>query len=158
MKFAMNGALTIGTLDGANIEIREEAGAENFFLFGLTAEEVYRRKAEGYNPHSYYEQNQELRDVIDRIKDGTFSHGNTELFKPIVDQLLYDDPYMLMADYHSYIECQKQVAITYRDQEKWTRMAILNSARMGKFSSDRTIKEYCDEIWKVSPVKIKLES
>lgn len=158
MKFAMNGALTIGTLDGANIEIREEAGAENFFLFGLTAEEVYRRKAEGYNPHSYYEQNQELRDVIDRIKDGTFSHGNTELFKPIVDQLLYDDPYMLMADYHSYIECQKQVAITYRDQEKWTRMAILNSARMGKFSSDRTIKEYCDEIWKVSSVKIKLES
>lgn len=158
MKFAMNGALTIGTLDGANIEIREEAGEENFFLFGLTAEEVYRRKAEGYKPYHYYEQNQELREVIDRIKDGTFSHGNTELFKPIVDHLLSDDTYMLLADFHSYIECQKQVAITYRDQEKWTKMSILNSARMGKFSSDRTIKEYCDEIWKVSPVKIKLES
>lgn len=158
MKFAMNGALTIGTLDGANIEIREEAGEENFFLFGLTAEEVYRRKAEGYNPYHYYEQNHELRDVIDRIKDGTFSHGNTELFKPIVDHLLYDDTYMLLADFHSYVECQKHVAMTYRDQEKWTKMSILNSARMGKFSSDRTIKEYCEQIWKVSPVKIKLES
>ncbi len=158
MKFAMNGALTIGTLDGANIEIREEAGEENFFLFGLTAEEVYHRKAEGYNPYHYYEQNQELRDVIDRIKDGTFSHGDTELFKPIVDHLLYDDTYMLLADYHSYVECQKHVAMTYKDQEKWTKMSILNSARMGKFSSDRTIKEYCDEIWKVNPVQIKLES
>lgn len=158
MKFAMNGALTIGTLDGANIEIREEAGEENFFLFGLTAEEVYRRKAEGYNPYHYYEQNQELREVIDRIKDGTFSHGNTELFKPIVDHLLTDDTYMLLADFHSYVECQKQVAITYKDQEKWTKMSILNSARMGKFSSDRTIKEYCEQIWKVNPVKIKLES
>ena len=157
MKFAMNGALTIGTLDGANIEIREEAGEENFFLFGLTAEEVYRRKAEGYYAMDYYEGNEELKGVIDSIKDGYFSHGDTELFRPIVDSLLYDDPYMLLADYHSYIECQKQVAITYRDQKKWTKMSILNSARMAKFSSDRTIGEYCNEIWDAKPVQIKFD-
>lgn len=157
MKFAMNGAVTIGTLDGANIEIRDEAGHENFFLFGLTADEVYRLKASGYNPYQYYEQNQELRDVIDRIADGTFSHGDKELFKPLVNHLLYEDTYMLMADYQSYVECQKQVAAAYKDKEKWTTMSILNSVRMGKFSSDRTVKEYCDEIWKVSPVRITLE-
>ncbi|WP_373478861.1 glycogen/starch/alpha-glucan phosphorylase [Geminocystis sp.] len=157
MKFAMNGALTIGTLDGANIEIREEAGEENFFLFGLTAEEVATTKANGYNPRHYYENNSELREVIDRIADGYFSHGDTQMFKPIVDSLLYDDQYMLLADYHSYIECQKQVAIAYQDQEKWTRMSILNSARMAKFSSDRTINEYCNEIWNAKPVKIDLE-
>ncbi|MBL1210613.1 glycogen/starch/alpha-glucan phosphorylase [Geminocystis sp. GBBB08] len=157
MKFAMNGALTIGTLDGANIEIREEAGAENFFLFGLTAEEVYKYKASGYNPRHYYETNSELKEVIDRIADGYFSHGDKEIFKPIVDSLLYDDQYMLLADYHSYVECQKEVALAYKDQEKWTRMSILNSARMAKFSSDRTINEYCNEIWNVKPVKIELE-
>ncbi len=157
MKFAMNGALTIGTLDGANIEIREEAGEENFFLFGLTADEVYQRKAEGYNPYDYYEGNEELKGVINSIKDGYFSHGDRELFQPIVDSLLYDDPYMLLADYYSYIECQKQVAIAYRDQKKWTKMSILNSARMGKFSSDRTIREYCNEIWNAKPVKIQLD-
>jgi starch phosphorylase len=156
MKFAMNGALTIGTLDGANIEIREEAGAENFFLFGLTAEEVYATKAHGYNPRHYYETNSELKEVIDRIAEGYFSHGDTELFKPIVDSLLSDDSYMLLADYHTYVDCQKQVAIAYQDQEKWTKMSILNSARMAKFSSDRTINEYCNEIWKVKPVKIDL--
>ncbi len=157
MKFAMNGALTVGTLDGANIEIREEAGEENFFLFGLTAQEVAQRKNEGYYAMDYYEGNEELKGVINNIKDGYFSHGDTELFRPIVDSLLYDDPYMLLADYYSYVECQKQVAITYRDQKKWTKMSILNSARMGKFSSDRTIKEYCDEIWKVKPVQINLD-
>ena len=157
MKFAMNGALTIGTLDGANIEIREEAGEENFFLFGLTADEVYQRKAEGYNPYDYYEGNEELKGVINSIRDGYFSHGDRDLFKPIVDSLLSDDPYMLMADYYSYIECQKQVAIAYRDKKKWTKMSILNSARMGKFSSDRTIREYCNEIWNAKPVKIQLD-
>jgi starch phosphorylase len=126
-------------------------------LFGLTAEEVYRRKAEGYYPMDYYEGNEELKGVIDSIQNGYFSHGDRELFRPLVDSLLYDDPYMLLADYHSYVECQKQVAITYRDQNKWTKMSILNSARMGKFSSDRTIREYCDEIWKVKPVQINLD-
>ncbi|NES85550.1 MAG: glycogen/starch/alpha-glucan phosphorylase, partial [Moorea sp. SIO2B7] len=157
MKFAMNGALTIGTLDGANIEIREEAEAENFFLFGLTAEEVYAMKAEGYNPMKYYDSNEDLRAVIDRIANGDFSYGDRELFKPIVDSLLYEDQYMLLADYQAYIDCQKEVSQAYRDQEKWIRMSILNSARMGKFSSDRTIREYCEEIWKVDPVEIELE-
>ncbi|MEG3439412.1 glycogen/starch/alpha-glucan phosphorylase [Pannus brasiliensis CCIBt3594] len=157
MKFAMNGSLTIGTLDGANIEIREEAGPENFFLFGLTAEEVYAMKARGYEPMHYYQNNRELKGVLDRIKSGYFSHGDTELFRPIVDSLLYDDQYMLLADFQSYIECQEQVSEAYRDQDKWTRMSILNSLRMAKFSSDRTIREYCEEIWKVKPVKIVLE-
>ena len=157
MKFAMNGALTIGTLDGANIEIREEAGAENFFLFGLTAEEVYATKAKGYHPREYYEKNADLRAVIDRIANGYFSHGDKSQFQPIVDSLLYSDPYMLLADYQAYIDCQDEVSAAYQDQARWTKMSILNSARMGKFSSDRTIAEYCKEIWDVSPVKIELD-
>lgn len=157
MKFAMNGALTIGTLDGANIEIREEAGAENFFLFGLTAEQVYAMKAKGYHPREYYEKNADLRAVIDRIASGYFSHGDKSLFQPIVDSLLYSDPYMLLADYQAYIDCQDEVSAAYQDQARWTKMSILNSARMGKFSSDRTIAEYCKEIWEVSPVKIELD-
>ncbi len=157
MKFAMNGALTIGTLDGANIEIREEAGAENFFLFGLTAEEVYALKVKGYHPVEYYNRNIELQAVIDRIKSGYFSHGDENLFKPIVDALLYHDPYLLLADYQAYIDCQEEVSQAYRDQEKWTRMSILNAARMGKFSSDRTIGEYCREIWQVEPVRIEFD-
>jgi starch phosphorylase len=157
MKFAMNGSLTIGTLDGANIEIREEAGAENFFLFGLTAEEVYHLKAQGYNPMSYYERNLELKAVLDRISHGDFSHGDTELFKPIIDSLLYRDDYMLLADFQAYVECQDKVSHAYRDREKWTTMSILNGIRMGKFSSDRTIREYCKEIWDVQPVRIDLE-
>jgi starch phosphorylase len=158
MKFAMNGALTIGTLDGANIEIREEAGAENFFLFGLTAEEVYKMKADGYEPMQYYQNNRELRGVIDRIAKGDFSYGDEKLFKPIVDALLYHDPYMLLADYQAYADCQAQVSEAFKDRDKWTRMSILNSARMGKFSSDRTIQEYCREIWHVEPVQIDLEA
>nr|WP_217651855.1 glycogen/starch/alpha-glucan phosphorylase [Hydrococcus rivularis] len=157
MKFAMNGALTIGTLDGANIEIRQEAGPENFFLFGLTAEQVYALKSDGYNPMHYYENNADLKAVIDRIANGYFSHGDRELFKPIVDSLLYEDQYMLLADYQAYIDCQEQVSQAYRDRENWTRMSILNAARMGKFSSDRTIWEYCKEIWDVKPVRIVLE-
>jgi glycogen phosphorylase len=156
MKFSMNGALTIGTLDGANVEIREEAGEENFFLFGLTTPQVYELKATGYNPSHYYEHNPELKKVIDSISKGYFSHGDTELFKPIVDSLMYHDPYVLLADYQSYIDCQDKVAKVYRDEEKWTTMSILNSIRMGKFSADRTIWEYCKEIWNVQPVKIEL--
>jgi starch phosphorylase len=158
MKFAMNGALTIGTLDGANIEIREEAGAENFFLFGLTAEQVYDLKADGYSPRHYYENNADLKGVIDRIASGYFSHGDRDLFKPIVESLLYNDPYMLLADYQAYSDCQDKVSQTYRDNHKWTQMSILNAARMGKFSSDRTIREYCKEIWEVKPVQIELDS
>ena len=157
MKFAMNGALTIGTLDGANIEIREEAGPENFFLFGLTAEQVYAMKENGYHPHTYYDNNFDLRAVIDRIAHGYFSPGNPNLFHPIVESLLHHDPYMLLADYQAYVDCQDEVSKTYADQDRWTKMSILNSARMGKFSSDRTIREYCKEIWDVPPVKISLD-
>ncbi len=157
MKFSMNGALTIGTLDGANIEIREEVGEENFFLFGLTAEEVLTMKQRGYDPMEYYNGNQELRDVIDAIACGDFSPGDPDLFRPIVDSLLHHDEYMLLADYQSYVESQKHVSQIYRDQAMWTRMSIVNAARMGKFSSDRTIRQYCDEIWNVKPVTIEVE-
>jgi starch phosphorylase len=156
MKFAMNGALTIGTLDGANIEIRDEAGADNFFLFGLSAEEVYTLKARGYRPMDYYNGSQALRDVIDLIRSGFFSRGDTELFRPLIDGLLYQDPYLLFADFQSYVECQARVDAAYRDTERWTRMSILNTAHSGKFSSDRTIREYCDDIWRVKSVPISL--
>ncbi len=156
MKFMMNGALTIGTLDGANVEIREEAGAENFFLFGHTTEEVQRIKADGYHPSNCYHANPELKAVMDLIREGCFSRGDRELFRPLVDNLLYHDPYLLMADFQSYVDCQGQVSQAYLDKEHWTRMSILNVARSGKFSSDRTIREYCGEIWRVQPVKIDL--
>jgi len=156
MKFCMNGALTIGTLDGANIEIREEVGADNFFLFGLSAPEVYALKAQGYRPMDYYNANQGLRDVIDLIRSGFFSRGDTELFRPLIDGLLFRDPYFLLADFQSYLECQERVAETYRDTERWTRMSILNTARSGKFSSDRSIQDYCDGIWDIKPVPIQL--
>ncbi|NJN76770.1 MAG: glycogen/starch/alpha-glucan phosphorylase [Synechococcaceae cyanobacterium RL_1_2] len=158
MKFAMNGALTIGTLDGANIEIREEAGEENFFLFGLTAQEVNDRKNHGYNPMDYYHGNGELKTVIDYISNGHFSHGDREQFRPILDSLMNEDPYMLFADFQSYLDCQGKVSEAYRDQDKWTKMSILNSLRMAKFSSDRTIDEYCKEIWDVKPVPITVKS
>src|SRR5271166_3745081 len=158
MKFSMNGALTIGTLDGANIEIREEVGAENFFLFGLTAEQVADLKAGGYNPRHYYEANPVLREVIDQIASGVFSVGNKDLFRPLVSSLLDQDTYLVLADFQSYLECQYKVAKAFRDQEGWARMSILNVARMGKFSSDRSIREYCLNIWKAMPVDLHATS
>ncbi len=156
MKFSLNGALTIGTLDGANIEIREEVGADNFFLFGLTAEKVYELKAKGYDPKQYYDSDPELREAVDQIASGGFSRGDGNLFKPLVDSLMRSDPYLLFADYRPYVESQEQVSLAYEDQAKWTRMAILNVARMGKFSSDRSIKEYCNKIWKADPITVEL--
>lgn len=156
MKFAMNGALTIGTLDGANIEIREEVGAENFFLFGLTTPEVEQKKSQGYNPRSYCESNANLREILDSLAAGEFSHGDRSLFEPLIQSLLTRDEYMLLADYQPYIDCQDQVSAAYKDRERWTRMSILNVARIGKFSSDRAIRDYCAEIWKTWPVKIEL--
>ncbi|ORV48507.1 glycogen phosphorylase [Mycobacterium florentinum] len=156
MKFMINGALTIGTLDGANVEIREEAGAENFFLFGLTVDEVEALKASGYRPADYIDGNDELRAVLNLIADGTFSHGDTEVFKPLVDNLRYDDPFLVCADYASYVECQARVSAAWQDGESWTKMSILNTARSGKFSSDRAIAEYCDDIWKVWPLTVKI--
>jgi glycogen phosphorylase len=156
MKFQMNGALTVGTLDGANIEIREEVGADNFFLFGLSAAEVYALKAQGYQPMTYYDANPRLRDAIDLIRSGAFSRGDTELFRPLIDGLLNQDPYLLLADFQSYVETQAKVSEAYADTERWTRMSILNTARSGKFSSDRTIREYCADIWQIKPVPIQL--
>ena len=155
MKFAMNGALTIGTLDGANVEIREEVGAENFFLFGLTAEQVQELKSRGYRPHDHYEQNAELREVLDFIASGGLSGGDTELFRPLVDNLLGHDPFLVLADYQAYVACQDQVSALWRDPQAWTRKSILNAARMGKFSSDRSIRDYCQQVWKVKPVSVK---
>jgi len=156
MKFTMNGAPTIGTLDGANVEIREEVGAENFFLFGHTAEEVMELKARGYDPRGFYESNEELREAIDLIASGDFSSGNGTLFQPLVDSLLHRDEYLLLADYASYVDCQDQVGECFRDRQRWTRMSILNTARSGKFSSDRSIRDYCERIWKVTPVKVEI--
>jgi starch phosphorylase len=156
MKFAMNGAITIGTLDGANIEIREEVGAENFFLFGLTAAEVQQRKAAGYDPRTFYDANPSLKEAIDALASGEFSHGDRGLFEPLVQSLLTSDDYLLLADYQSYVDCQASVSAAYTDKEEWTRMSILNVARIGKFSSDRSIRDYCADIWKTWPVKIQV--
>jgi starch phosphorylase len=152
MKFAMNGALTIGTLDGANVEIRDAVGHENFFLFGLTAEEVGKLRAEGYDPRSIYESNPALREAIDLIDSGFFSNGDRGLFRPLVESLLNWDEYMLLADYQAYVECQQQVSQAYRDEKNWTRMSILNCARVGRFSSDRSIRDYCRDIWNITPI------
>jgi len=156
MKFMLNGALTIGTLDGANVEIREEACAENFFLFGLTVDEVERIKRDGYRPSDYVAGNSELAAALDLIAGGTFSRGDTEVFRPLVDNLRYDDPFLVLADYASYIECQDHVSAVWQDTTAWTRMSILNTARSGKFSSDRAITEYCDDIWNVLPVTVRV--
>jgi starch phosphorylase len=156
MKLGLNGALTIGTLDGANIEIREKVGAENFFLFGLSAEEVKSLKSRGYNPRSYCDSNPELKEVIDQIQSGFFSPQNPGLFHPLVDALLHHDAFMLFADFAAYVAAQEQADEAFRDIETWTRMSILNVARLGYFSSDRSIREYCDKIWKAVPVPVDL--
>ncbi len=152
MKFALNGALTIGTLDGANIEIRDEVGADNFFLFGLTADQAQALLADGYRPRDFYEREPELRGVLDLLASGFFSPEQPELFKPIVQSLLDHDPYLLLADFRGYCECQERVSEAFLNPDRWTRMAVLNMARMGRFSSDRTIREYAREIWNAVPV------
>jgi starch phosphorylase len=156
MKFTMNGALTIGTLDGANVEIREEVGEENFFLFGLTANQVVKRRSEGYQPWELYNGNPELRDAIDLINSGLLSRGEKELFRPLTESLIHHDPFLALADYQSYVDCQAEVDRAYRDRDRWCRMSILNVARVGKFSSDRSIRDYCRDIWKVEPVPIEM--
>ncbi len=150
MKFALNGALTVGTLDGANVEIRQRVGADNFFLFGLTTDEVFAIKESGYDPGSYVMANDDLRSAIDWIAGGQFSGGDRHLFRPIVDSLLFHDEYMLCADFASYLQCQRDAAAAYADEERWTTMSILNAARSGFFSSDRTIAQYNRDIWRAS--------
>jgi starch phosphorylase len=157
MKFALNGALTVGTLDGANVEIREEVGKDNFFLFGLTVDQVTELRSRGYRPREYYEQNSALREVLDLIGSGVLSNGDKELFRPVVDNLLQHDPFFLLADYQSYVDCQNQVSALWPDQSEWTLKSILNVARMGKFSADRSIDDYCERIWNVKSVHVHVE-
>jgi starch phosphorylase len=149
MKFMLNGALTIGTLDGANVEILEEVGAENNYIFGLHTEEVFRMKEAGYNPTNFIHQNEDLHRILLMIRENFFSMGEPGVFSPIYDSLFYTDNYLLMADFTSYDETQNRVAQDFRDETTWTKKSILNVARSGKFSSDRTIREYAKEIWKV---------
>ena len=157
IKFSMNGALTIGTSNGMNREIHEEVGAENMFLFGLSAEEISAMKSEGYNPMAYYNENPDLKAAVDLISSGYFSKKDTDLFKPLVDSLLCRDEQMVLADYQSYIDCQDRISSAFKDKEKWAGMSILTVARMGKFSSDRSIREYNEKIWNAAPLKIELE-
>jgi glycogen phosphorylase len=154
MKFAMNGALTIGTLDGANIELREEVGAENFFRFGLDAAEVESLRDRGYRPADWLNADPELAGAVDLVRSGFFSRGDPELFEPLLKCLFDYDPYFVFADFAAYRDCQTDVATAYRDRERWTRMSIANTAHTGRFSSDRTIRSYCRDIWRVPSVPI----
>jgi starch phosphorylase len=152
MKFALNGSLIIGTLDGANIEIRDEVGPKNMFVFGASAEELEELRMRGYNPWNYYNTDMELKRALDMILNNSFSSEEPGLYKPIFDSLLYGDRFFVLADYRAYIQCQEEVSAVYKDVEDWTRRSILNTARMGKFSSDRAIAEYASEIWRVEPI------
>ena len=157
MKFMMNGALTIGTLDGANVEIRDEVGEDNFFLFGLDAAEVAQRKREGYRPADELAANAELAGVLDLIGSGRLTGGDPDIFRPVVENLTSSDPFLVLADYAAYVDCQARVSRAWFEPEQWTRMSVLNTARSGKFSSDRAIAEYCEDIWGVVPTQIELE-
>jgi starch phosphorylase len=155
MKLALNGALTIGTLDGANVEIKEEVGEDNIFIFGNSVEEVEALKARGYNPYDYYNSNWELKSVIDWLRSDYFAPGEAAAFEPICSSWLdQGDPYLCLADYADYIRAQDAVSEAYADRERWAKMAIINTASVGKFSSDRTIQEYADQIWDLKPVAI----
>ncbi len=155
MKFSLNGSLIIGTMDGATVEIREEVGEDNIFIFGLSDEEVKEKQRSGYNPRIYYQNNQELRAILEMINTGYFNRDDPHLYNDIYNTLIYDDTYLLLADFSSYLTCQEKVSQTYLDQTAWTRMSILNTANMGKFSTDRTIAEYAKDIWQIEPVSIK---
>jgi starch phosphorylase len=158
MKFALNGALTIGTLDGANIEIRDAVGAENLFAFGHSVEQVAELWRSGYRPEDLYLSDEELRGALDLIREGGFSGGDRELFRPLLENLLGSDPYLVLADFRPYLDCQRQVDRAFLEPERWARMSILNCARSHRFSSDRSIREYCERIWRVSPVVFDLLS
>ncbi|MGB8316638.1 MAG: glycogen/starch/alpha-glucan phosphorylase, partial [Ignavibacteriaceae bacterium] len=158
MKLALNGAITIGTMDGANVEIREEVGDDNIVIFGLLADEVVKLKKSGYNPKDYYNNNPELKRVVDMIAGNYFNKSEPGIFQTIIDGLMEYDYYCLFADYASYMKAQKKIDNLYKNQDEWTRKSILNCARIGKFSSDRSIKEYAQKIWKVKPVKVDLKT
>ncbi|MCS7009081.1 MAG: glycogen/starch/alpha-glucan phosphorylase, partial [Chthoniobacterales bacterium] len=157
MKLALNGAITIGTLDGANVEIRDEVGPENIFIFGLTVEEVNLILRNGYNPEAFYRSDEELRAVVDWVGSNYFTPNDPPgTLRPLRDNLVYHDPYLVLADFRSYSDTQQKVDAAFLDRSRWAKMAILNTARMGKFSSDRTIREYAKDIWKVEPVPVTM--
>ncbi len=156
MKFAMNGALTIGTLDGANVEIRERVGSENFFLFGKTEQEIMELRNNGYHPSSFISNCTELQEVLRLIEVGHFSNGDSELFRPLLNSLKGEDPFFVMADFQEYLAAQDKVNQAWHKKHEWNRMALLNTARSGFFSSDRSIKEYCETIWKVNPLPVEI--
>ena len=156
MKFAMNGALTIGTLDGANVEIRERVGSENFFLFGKTESEIMGLRDQGYRPKRFIEDSNELQETLKLIEVGHFSNGESELFKPIINILTGNDPFFVMADFDDYLCAQDEVSKAWKNSQKWNRMSLLNTARSGFFSSDRSIREYCQSIWKVKPLPVEI--
>jgi len=158
MKFMMNGALTIGTLDGANVEIREAVGAENFFVFGKTVQEVEETLATGYRPREIYERDEDLRVSIDLINSGVFSHGDAGTFRPLIENLLGSDPFLVCADFRSYLESQARVSVAYGDPEQWSRMSILNTARSAFISSDRAIREYSNDIWNTAPLPVEFSN
>ena len=159
MKLALNGALTVGTLDGANIEIRDRVGADNFFLFGLTADEATATRQGGYDPGSYYRKDAELNAAIDIIASGAFSDGDRGVFEPIIASILNWDEYMVLADYRPYVDCHDRAAgPAWADQDRWSRMSILNTARSGFFSSDRTVRSYCRDIWHIEPVPVPADT
>jgi starch phosphorylase len=156
MKFTMNGALTIGTLDGANKEIREAVGEDNFFLFGKTIDEIDELRTSGYQPREIYQQNDGLRAAIDLIDSGFFSGGDSELFRPLTENLLNSDPFLVLADFQDYVDCQRRVSDSFPDRGQWLRKSILNVARCAPFSSDRAVREYSEDIWGVTPVPVQL--
>ena len=155
MKFVLNGALTIGTLDGANVEMLDQVGPENFFLFGLTVGEVEDLKRDGYDPVRYIDNDPALALALDSIADGRFSDGDREVFRPLVDRLRREDPFLVLADHASYVRCQDQVSGSWVDARAWTTKSILNTARSGTFSSDRAIRQYSQDIWNVQPLTIR---
>jgi starch phosphorylase len=154
MKFALNGALTIGTLDGANVEIRECVGADNFFLFGMTVEDVACLQGEGYRPSLFAEKDPELHEVLDMLAAGAFARGDQAELQPVVDNLLHEDPFMVLADFRAYVDCQRRVEAAWRDRQRWIQASILNVARSAFFSSDRAIRTYAREIWDIKPVPV----
>jgi starch phosphorylase len=159
MKLALNGALTVGTLDGANIEIRDRVGADNFFLFGITADQAVALRQGGYSPRAWYRDDAELKAAMDALASGIFSGGDREAFEPVISSILDWDEYLVLADYRSYIDCHdRAVGPTWTDDARWTRMSILNTARSGYFSSDRTVRDYCRDIWHAEPVPVPSRS
>jgi starch phosphorylase len=156
MKFAMNGALTIGTLDGANVEIREQVGAENFFLFGMNESQVAELHAEGYRPWELIPQLPELGEVLKLVEQGHFSNGDGELFRPLLENLTGRDPFFVLADFADYLRVQQQVSAAWADRSNWNRLSLLNSARTGFFSSDRSIRDYAERIWKAEAFPVAI--